>query len=161
MIRSVTEDSAARALRRLAADPVGMLVRRWNWKSALLSSLWRGLIFAGLAARGGWQAAGTAGSLEFLLQAAAAGFSGAVLQAFSRVRPVWQAVGAAAALILCIQHPLEFALHGMRGTPHWRRGVLISMGFSVVSAVINITLMRRGFLIVGEGGRLRHGEPLK
>ena len=82
------------------------------------------------------------------MQAAAAGFSGAVAQAFHRVRPAWQGCGAAAALILCIQHPLELAVHRMRGTPHWRGGVLVSMVFSVAAAAVNIGLMRRGFLIV-------------
>ena len=161
MSRPAREDSAAGALRRIAADPVGLLVRRWNWKSALLSSLWRGLVFAVLAARGGWWAAGAAGGVEILLQAAAAGFSGAVTQAFHRVRPAWQGVGVAAILILSIQHPLEFALHGMRGTPHWRSGIMISMGFSVAAAAVNMGLMRRGYLMVGEEppvqrGRLRH-----
>jgi hypothetical protein len=146
--------------RRLAADPVGMLWRRWNWKSAVLSSLWRGLLFAGLASRGGWRAAGAAGGVELLLQASAAGFSGAVMQAFSRVRPTWQGVTAAAAVILCIQHPLELAVHGMRRTDHWRSGVLMSMGFSVVSAAVNIALMRRGILIVGEDSRLGKDEAL-
>jgi hypothetical protein len=56
MNRPAREDSAAGALRRIAADPVGLLVRRWNWKSAMLSSLWRGLVFAVLAARGGRRA---------------------------------------------------------------------------------------------------------
>ncbi len=149
MTRPVPEDSAGGALRRLAADPVGQLVLRWNWKSALLSSLWRGSVFAALAARGGWRAAGAAGVAELLLQAAAAGFSGAVTQAFRSVRPAWQGCGVAAALILCIQHPLEFAVHGIRGTPHWRGGVLLSMGFSVAAAAVTLGLMRRGFLIVG------------
>lgn len=166
MSRPVREDSAAGALRRLCADPVGLLVRRWNWKSALLSSLWRGLVFAVLAARGGWWAAGAAGGVEILLQAVAAGFSGAVTQAFHRVRPAWQGVGVAAVLILCIQHPLEFALHGVRGTPHWRSGILISMVFSVAAAAVNMGLMRRGYLMVGDGPpvgrrRLRRaGAPL-
>jgi hypothetical protein len=132
MNRPAREDSAAGALRRIAADPVGLLVRRWNWKSAMLSSLWRGLVFAVLAARGGWWAAG------------------AVTQAFHRVRPAWQGVGAAAILILSIQHPLEFALHGMRRTPHWRSGVMISMGFSVAASAVDMGPMRRGYLMVGE-----------
>jgi hypothetical protein len=147
------EYSAGCALRRLAADPVGQLVVRWNWKSAVLGSLWRGSLFAALAARGGWRAAGAAGGAELLLQAAAAGFSGAVTQAFRRVRPAWQGAGAAAALILCIQHPMELAVHSLRGTPHWGGGILVSMGFSVAAAAVNLGLMRRGFLIVGEGAR--------
>ncbi len=149
MIRAVPCDSVRGALGILAADPVGQLVRRWNWKSALLSALWRGPMFAALAARGGWMAAGAAGGAEMLLQAAAAGFSGAVAQAFHRVRPVWRGCIAAAALILCIQHPLELAVHRMRGTPNWRYGVLVSMGVSVAAAAVNMGLMRRGFLMVG------------
>jgi hypothetical protein len=153
MIRPVPADSARSVLRRLAADPVGQLVRRWNWKSAALGSLWRGSLFAALAAHRGWRAAGAAGGAEAILQAAAAGLSGAVAQAFHRVRPAWQGCSAAAALILCIQHPLEMAVHGMRGTPHWRGGVLVSMGFSVAAAAVNMGLMRRGFLMVGDDAR--------
>jgi hypothetical protein len=76
--------------------------------------------------------------------------AGAVTQAFHRVRPAWQGVGAAAILILSIQHPLEFALHGMRRTPHWRSGVMISMGFSVAASAVDMGPMRRGYLMVGE-----------
>jgi|SRR5271157_139314 len=155
MIRPVPDDSARSALRRIAADPAGQLVRRWNWKSALLSSLWRGPVFAALAAHGGWRPVFAAGGAEILLQAAAAGFSGAVTQAFHRVRPAWQGCAAAAALTLCIQHPLELAVHRMRGTPHWRWGVLVSMVFSVAAAAVNMGLMRRGFLTVGEEARAR------
>ena len=145
--------SARSVLGRLAADPVGQLLRRWNWKSALLSALWRGPMFAVLAARSGWMAAGAAGTAEMLLQAVAAGFSGAVAQAFHRVRPVWQGCLTAAALILCIQHPLELAVHTLRGTPNWRYGVPVSMAVSVTAAVVNMGLMRRGFLMVGEDAR--------
>ena len=161
MTRSVPDDSARSALRRLAADPLGQLVGRWNWKSALASSLWRGAIFAALAARGGWRAAGAAAGAEAILQGAAAGFSGAAAQAFHRVRPAWQGVGAAAGLVLCIQHPLEIALHRMRGTPHWHGAVLVSMGFSVAAAAANIGLMRRGFMIVGKGVGQREAGPLR
>jgi hypothetical protein len=45
------------------------------------------------------------------------------------------------------------AVHGMRGTPHWRGGVLVSMGFSVAAAAVNMGLMRRGFLMVGDDAR--------
>ena len=101
----------------------------------------------------------SAGGAEILLQGAAAGFSGAVAQAFHRVRPAWQGCGVAAALVLCIQHPLELVVHRMRGTPHWRGGVLVSMGFSVAAAAVNMGLMRRGFLIVG--GNARDGTYAK
>jgi hypothetical protein len=71
------------------------------------------------------------------------------------VRPLWQGCIAAAALILCIQHPLELAVHRMRGIPHWRGGVLVSMGVSVAAAAVNMGLMRRGFLTVGDDARGR------
>lgn len=152
------EESAARILKRLIEDPVGLLVRRWNWKAALLSSVWRGLVFAGLAARRGWWAAGAACGMEILLQTAAAGFSGAVTQAFHRVRPVWPGVVVPVALVLCIQHPLELALHLMRRTPHWRSGVLISIGYSVAATALSLAFMRRGFLLVGEESQTQNGE---
>jgi hypothetical protein len=69
--------SVAGVLRELIRNPVGLLLRRWNWKSCLLSSFFRAAIFffANLAA--GWRAALAAMSIELLYRGLSAGFCGA------------------------------------------------------------------------------------
>src|SRR5205807_9410121 len=69
--------------------PVRYLVRLWNWKSALLSSLFRGLLFLFVNLLAGWPAAVRAMSTELALRFATSGFYGAITEAFSAARPVW------------------------------------------------------------------------
>ena len=57
----------AQVLSSLLSNPVELLVRRWNWKSALLSSLWRRNIFLLVNLHAGPEAAmgGDAGEILF------------------------------------------------------------------------------------------------
>ena len=52
--------------------PYQRLVRGWNWKSALLSSVVRGAIFFGVNLAAGWSAAGAAFLTEFVFRATTA-----------------------------------------------------------------------------------------
>lgn len=153
MLQTSQDGSIASAIRQIAADPFGLLLRRWNWKTALLSALWRAPLFAAVAARGGLAAAAGAGSAELVFQTVTAGFFGALSQSLCRVRPFYHGLFVLAAITLLIQHPLELAVHRMRGTPH----PLIAVGLSIcatgISAAINLRLMRRGWLLMGASAR--------
>jgi hypothetical protein len=149
MQQILMDHSLAAALRSLAADPTGLLLKQWNWKTAALSGLWRAPLFAAIAARNGWRAAAGAGAAELLLQTTAAGFFGALAQTICRVRPHWHGLAALIAITIGIQHPLEFVVHRARGSPNPSAGVAISMSLSAISAAINANLMRRGWLIMG------------
>ncbi len=133
----------------LTGDPIDLLVRRWNWKSALLSSLFRGGIFFCATLPSGLRAAGGAMAAEFALRAVTAGFHGALTQSLSRVRPHWQGAFAAFVLLPLVQHGMEFSMHWLRGTPRVAAGVLASVCFTVLSTLANLHLMRNGVMVVG------------
>ncbi len=139
--------------RELIRDPVGLLVRRWNWKSALLSSLFRAAIFftANLAA--GWRAAAAAMSVEFLYRGVSAGFFGALTQAFRRAQPTWLAATTALVLLPVTSHSLEFSIHRARGTPKLIASIISSVIFTIISTLFNLYAMQRGVLLMGAEGR--------
>jgi hypothetical protein len=145
--------SVSGVLSDLLHDPLGLLVRRWNWKAALLSSLFRAAIFffANLAA--GWRAAVAAMFVELLYRGASAGFFGALTQAFRQAQPVWLATTTAMVLLPLTSHSLEFAIHLARGTPKLITSIVSSVIFTMLSTLFNLYAMRRGVLIMGSEGR--------
>ena len=95
--------------------PVHYLVRRWNWKSALLSSLFRALLFLFVNLIAGWPAAVQAMATELALRFVTSGFYGAVTEAFAVARPAWAATATVMVLLPFLNHSLEFLVHWMRG----------------------------------------------
>jgi hypothetical protein len=138
-------------IKGLMSQPGLYLVARWNWKAALLSSLFRGLIFFGVNARVGWRAAAGALLAEFCLRAATAGFYGALTQSFRRVEPAWQGYVAATICLPVCAHSLELLVHWFRGTPNLAASMLASIAFTAFSTSFNLHAMRRGAFITGEG----------
>jgi len=152
---SISSVSVADVLRELAGDPVGLLVRRWNWKSALLSSLFRAAIFFAANWTAGWRAAVAAMSVEFLYRGISAGIFGALTQAFREAQPVWLAACTAMVLLPLCSHSIEFAIHFFRGTPKLITSIVSSVIFTALSTLFNLYAMRRNVLIVGsEAGSL-------
>jgi len=139
-------------IRSLACHPIEMIAHRWNWKSAVLSTLIRGCIFffANLVTR--LHAALGAMAAEFVYRGLASGFFGALTEAFCEAEPVWLA-GLTVTLLLALGHSVEFAVHWLRGTPQLRFSMVGSVAFTGVSTLFNLYAMRRGALIAGEGGQ--------
>ena len=140
------------ALKRLISRPFDTLIARWNWKSSLFSSILRALVFlcANLAA--GWRAATGAMLAEFIYRGISAGFYGAITQSLREAEPAWAACVAATILLPLISHTIELAIHIIRGTPKIITSVVASVCFTIVSTLFNLSAMRRGALVVGEGG---------
>lgn len=136
--------------RDLCQRPGEMLVRRWNWKSAIFSSLVRALLFffANLAA--GWRAAAGAFLAELMYRGITAGFYGALTQAFRRVEPAWTAGVTVMILLPLVSHSIEFAVHLLRGTPKLLHSMIVSCCFTVLSTLFNLYCMRKGVLVVGK-----------
>jgi hypothetical protein len=144
----------------LIRHPRERLVRHWNWKAALLSAILRGAIFFGVNLSAGLPAAFRALGLDVPLRLAVAGFAGAIVQAFRRAEPPWAASLAIVLLLALLTHGLEYVVHAAGGTPRLRESLLASIGFSAVSGLLNLALMRRGILLVGlEGHTL--GEDMR
>jgi hypothetical protein len=144
-------ETVCAALRALVCHPVDRLLRRWNWKSALMSSVCRALIFLAANLPAGKHAALSAMLTEFLFRALASGFYGALTQAFRFARPVWLATLTAMVLLPATAHLLEFVVHSTAGTERLAASIAASVAFSVVTTLFNLFAMRRGALIVGEG----------
>ena len=128
-------------------------VRRWNWKSAVLSSLLRSSLFFAANIGAGLPAARSAFLTELIFRAITAGFYGALTQAFRDVRPVWSGTLAGMIVLPVTTHVLEFIVHYARGTERLSESIALSAGFTALSTGFNLYAMRHGALTVGEGSQ--------
>ena len=151
-------ETVAGVLRQLTRQPGRVLVRRWNWKSAVLSTVFRSLLFLAANWSAGPAAALAAMQLEFLFRAVAAGFFGSLTEAFRSARPTGQATLAAMVLLPLINHGLEFAVHWWGGTARLGTSMAASMAFTALSTAFNLHAMRHGALVVGSGRQPLHRD---
>ncbi len=143
----------AEAVAEIVANPWTRLVREWNWKSALFSSLIRGGIFFATNATAGVHAATGALMAEVAFGITTSGFYGSLVQVLRKVEPLWKAGLAVGLMMPCILHTLEFAVHWNRGTPKIGLSLFVSVLFTIFSMLFNLYAMRRGVMVVGEGQR--------
>ncbi|MBK9166892.1 MAG: hypothetical protein IPM24_05435 [Bryobacterales bacterium] len=144
--------SPSDVLRSLIRNPGEHLIRRWNWKAALFSASFRGLIFLATNWSAGRDAAIAASLAEFTYRSFTAGFYGAASQAFRRAEPAWKATVTAIVVIPAIAHTVEFLIHWLRGTPNLRASIGASVAFTILSTLFNLYIMRRGAMVVGAEG---------
>ena len=123
----------------------------WNWKSALYSSVLRGLIFFFANLTAGLHAAEGAMLAEFVFRAVTAGFYGAATQRFRQIEPAWRGALLSLSVLIPVSHSLELAIHWWRGTPHLRTSIGASVIFTIVSTLFNLYAMRRGVFVTGTG----------
>jgi len=122
---------------------------RWNYKSALFSSVLRALIFLAANARFGLRAATGAMLAEFIYRALTAGFYGAMTQSCRKIQPPWKGTLAALTLVPLFTHSIEFTIHYLRGTPNLKGSMIASVCFTILSTSFNLFAMRRGTLVSG------------
>jgi len=147
--RATDGPTVGAVLEGLLRHPAQYLIRRWNWKSAVLSSILRAAIFFFTNLVAGWHAAMGALLAELALRAATSGFYGAVTEAFSEARPVWAATAAAMVVLPLANHSLEFLVHWLRGTPKLGVSITASVVITALSTSFNVFAMRHGVLTVG------------
>ena len=145
-----------RVLGTLLRHPIRELVRKWNHKSAITSSLVRALLFLAVNLSAGTGAAITASATEFALRFVTSGFYGALTQAFGQVHPARTGTIAALVILPVLGHGLEFAAHTWRGTPNLRASIVASVVLTAVSTAFTVFAMRRGVMIAG----VAHARPL-
>jgi hypothetical protein len=136
----------------LCTNPREVLIRQWNWKSAVFSSIIRAFIFLFANITAGWRAAAGAMAAEFLYRAVTSGFYGSLTQAFRKVEPACMAAITVLILLPLVSHSMEFAIHLARGTPNLARSMIASVIFTEISTLFNLYAMRRGALVVGTEG---------
>jgi uncharacterized membrane protein len=139
------------AFLRLLREPVKYLLLRWNWKSAVLSSLLRASLFFATNLSAGLPAAFAAMKTELVFRGITSGFYGALTQAFREAEPPWAAAITVMVLLPVVNHSLEFFVHWMRGTQNLYSSIFASVILTAFSTLFNFYVMRRGALIVGRG----------
>ena len=144
------DQSLGSVFRSLFNDP-RILLRQWNWKSALFSSLCRSGVFFAATLPFGVKAATGAMTAEFIYRAFAAGFYGGLTQAFRKVKPEHLATAVVMFGVPLLSHTIEFLLHWLRGTPNLMVSIAASFAFTILSTAFNLHAMRRGVLVVGMG----------
>jgi hypothetical protein len=143
--------TVTQALRRFSRQPGKYLLARWNWKSALLSSLFRAAIFFAANLTAGLPGATSAMTTELLFRGITSGFYGALTEGFRDVEPPGAAALSVMVLLPLTNHSMEFLVHWMRGTPNLAPSIAASVFFTALSTLFNLYAMRRGVLIVGSG----------
>jgi len=134
--------------RYLVRHPVEMLIYRWNWKAALMSGVMRSMIYLFTHLKEGWRAALGAMSVEFIFRLIVSGASGSLVQAFHNAAPVWLATLCVMIMLPAFSHMIEFTLHTLNGDANKGKAIMISITFSIVSAIFNLFAMRRDALLV-------------
>jgi len=145
--------SVAAVVGGVARHPIDYLVRVWNWKSALLSALLRGIILFVANLTAGWRPASAAFLVELMLRTAISGVYGSLTEAFAAAEPPWAALVAAMIVMPVTSQLVQLAVHYANGTPELARSFWISTAVTLVSTAFNFFAMRRGALIVGDGRR--------
>jgi hypothetical protein len=156
--RAADAPTVGAVLEALLRHPARLLIERWNWKAAVLSSLLRAAIFFFTNLVAGWHAAVGALLAELALRAATSGFYGAITEAFSEARPAWAAMAAAMVVLPLLNHSLEFLVHWLRGTPKLGLSMTASVIFTAISTSFNLYVMRHGVLTVGKRSKSLHED---
>ena len=144
-------ETVGQVLVGLVRHPIDRIARRWNWKSAVLSSASRASLFFTANLGAGLDAAFAAMFTELVFRGMTAGFYGGLTQSFRHAAPHWLASLTVMVLLPICTHATEFAVHWLRGTEKLAASLAVSVVFTIVSTLFNLFAMRRGVLIVGEG----------
>lgn len=150
-VSAKTGVSVGEVLLRFAREPGKYLLARWNWKSAVLSSLLRAAIFFFANLTAGLPAAVAAMSTELIFRGITSGFYGALTEGFSDAEPPWAAALGAMVMLPLAGHSMELAVHWLRGTRNLVPSITASVVFTGLSTLFNLYAMKRGALIVGAG----------
>ena len=141
--------SAAAVLSDLVRHPVQHFVLKWNWKSALLSSICRATMFLVVNLPAGVDAGLRAMTTEVLFRVVASGALGSATQAFRDAAPTATTVITALVAIPAVGHLAEYSVHRLAGTARLGESIATSVAFSMLTTAFNLFAMRRGVLVVG------------
>jgi hypothetical protein len=145
----MTAATPLQILGRFCTNPTEYLLRRWNWKQAVFSSVFRALIFFFANLRAGWRAATGAMLLEFAYRAVTCGFYGAITQSFREAKPRWAGMLTACIVVPLSTHSLEFLVHYAHGTPKLKASIISSVTFTMLSTLFTLYCMERSAFVVG------------
>lgn len=145
--------SIAAAALTVVRRPYEVFVRQWHWKAAMLSVLFRAVVFFAANLPAGRHAALRAMWTEILFRFVTGGFHSSLTQAFRKAEPAWLTAVVVSLLFPALTHGFELAAHWLSGTPNLRASMAASIALSGVSTTVNWIAMRHGVLVVGVEGR--------
>lgn len=138
------------------------IITRWNWKAAMMGAIVRSSFYFTVyfASRESWLVTLTAVFVELCFRFITTGMAGAVVQSFRKATPQWAATVIISIMLPSITHIIEFFTHYLQETYYSNifpaatssarlKTFAISVLFSVISAIFNLYIMRRGVLLVG------------
>jgi hypothetical protein len=123
----------------LLRRPYTYLLHRWNWKSAVLSSLLRASLFFATNLVAGLPAAIAAMKTELVFRGITSGFYGALTEAFREAEPPWEAALTVMFLLPAANHSIELLVHWLRGTQKLFPSILASVILTAFSTCLTST----------------------
>lgn len=159
----IEQVSIGDVFRSLVRHPL-QVIKRWNWKSALLGAILRASFYFGAyqLSKESLIVTMVAVIVEFSFRFFTSGISGAIVQSFRKAKPAWIATLIVSVSLPIFSHTVEFFSHYIQEAYFYdvfpasannarRVAFATSVIISVVSAVFNIFMMRNGVLLVGAG----------
>jgi hypothetical protein len=144
--------SAFTVLNCLCKSPYKHLIRRWNWKTALLSSFFRGIVILAANLPSGGACALEVMLVEMCYRGLTSGFFSSAIQSFRWVRPAWAATLATIAFIPAIADALEILVQRLHGTERLGATLAASLSLTCLSVLFELFAMRHGILVMGKTG---------
>jgi len=142
--------SVGQALLELLRNPWRHFVLRWNGKAALLSAMFRGVIFLVASIKSHHAGRSSGVLVEALFGALGAGFVGTLTQTLRFAEPQWIAGLILAGIFPLLFQACDLCFHAALGTHVFHSGMIASAVFTAFAAAFNLYIMRRGAMLVGE-----------
>ncbi|GAC1414352.1 MAG: hypothetical protein NVSMB62_00120 [Acidobacteriaceae bacterium] len=148
--------------RTVQVHPLKALIASFNWKTAAISAILRGLMFFFTNLRSGHILALRATQVEACFAICASGVFGAITQRIRDAQPAWVRGLAIWCLLPLTLLTVQFFVHRAFGTPQLKASMIVSFCFAAVGTGFNWFAMRRGALLVATGeGRRSFLEDLR
>lgn len=150
--QTTNEVSIGEVIKYICKHPLETMIYRWHWKSAFFSGLVRTFIFLIGYHNKGAEVALAAAGIQFVFRLIIGGIGGSIIQSFSKVKPAWHATITVPIFLTVVSHILEFIIQinfdSYYGTNLATKTIIASITISVMTAVFNLFVMRRGVLLV-------------
>jgi len=153
--------SVGEVFKFLFTHPLKIVTERWNWKAAAVSGVMRGSIYFFTHISLGLRAALGAMSVEFVFRSLNSGVSASIAQSFRKATPKWLATLCVMGMLPAYGHTIEYTLHTISGDQNRNKSILVSISFSILSALFNLFMMRRGAMIVNDPQQKSFWSDLK
>src|SRR5437762_1840739 len=104
----------------------------WNWKGAVMSALFRGILFLVLNFVAGPAAAFAAMGTQASFRLTVGGLVAGVIERLCATQPQWLGTTLAFTVVPVSVHSMEFLIHAGTGTPKLVLGEIVSISITLV-----------------------------